>query len=279
MKGTSPFLVFAAYLATLLLFETVVSSSIAVTGISIYRSEKISLLLAAILLIATCRLHFDSRQPSINFSTPSTASFQEAAIASVLLWFTGIALIGVQVFLTAQFSEQRAAELWDFTGQPGALGLYDKYFGSKSGLVNLVLFASTQFIVVPLAEEIYFKGLILEKLLWKYSGSTSILITSTLFAIAHDSRMFISVFAFSVFTCIYYQRRRNIWILASIHGFGNFFDWLYSGFGGITFLEAKRIDQLSLFSTWRIDIAVATVSCSACSYFLIRLSRPTPPSP
>lgn len=279
MKGTSPLAAYAAYLATLVLFEFLVSSWLANAGLSAYRSEKISILLAAALLIAMHRLFIDQGMTNISFSQPSTAHLLHVLIFSVLLGIAGVSLIGVQVFLTAQFSELQAAASWNFTGHPGELEFHYEYLGMKSGLINLALFASTQFIVLPLAEEIYFKGIILEKLLSKYSIVASALITSTLFAIAHDNKMFISVFTFSVLTCFYYRRCRNIGILTSIHGLGNLYDWLYSGFGGITFLEAKHIDELNLISTWRVEIALAVVSCLFCCLYLIRLSLPAPPSP
>lgn len=279
MKGTSPYLVFSAYLATVLVFEILVRSSLTTLGLSAYRSEKISMLLAAGLLIATHKLHFYQGQPKHSFKKPDFLQIKQALLFSVLLGAAGIALIGVQVFLTAQFFQQTAATLWNFTGNPGELGFHDRYFGSKSGPINLALFFSTQCIVLPLAEEIYFKGIILEKLLSKHSVLASILITSTLFTVAHDSRTYISVFAFSVLSCLYYQYCRNIWILAGIHGFGNFYDWLYSGFGGITFLEAKRVDELGNLSTWGVELIIAVLFCTACCLFLFKISSKVPPSP
>lgn len=279
MKGTSPYLVFAFYLATVLGFELLLAPFLSTTGLSNYRSEKISMLIFAALLIATYRLHLNKKQKCFSYRAPKARLVQQAIIFSILLGIAGIALIGTQVFLTAQLSENAAATLWNFTGIPGEVGFYDRYFGSKSGLMNLTLFASTQFIALPLVEEIYFKGIILERLLLKHSMAVSILITSILFSAAHDRSTIVSVFMFSVLTCFYYLHQRNIWLLVVVHGLGNFYDWLYSGLGGISFLESKHVDELDRLSTWTTELGIAVIFCAACHYFLVRISSRAQPEP
>jgi CAAX protease family protein len=79
-------------------------------------------------------------------------------------------------------------------------------------------------ILVPIFEEIFFRGLILHQLLMKYKAHTAILFSSFLFAISHlNIRILIPLFLFSILVSyLYYRFKQSLIIVIVAHVVWNF---------------------------------------------------------
>jgi len=121
---------------------------------------------------------------------------------------------------------------------------------------------------MPLTEELYFRGLILQKLNIKFSTFIAIILTAILFTFPHTRNQLIPIFIFSVLISIFFLKFRNIWLIVIIHGFSNFIDWLYFGYGGIRYIESRTVEEISLISTWAPEIIIAVFFYLICVYLL-----------
>ena len=79
-------------------------------------------------------------------------------------------------------------------------------------LLNLIL----AIIVGPLMEEFVFRGLILQRLIFKFGTSTAIVVSSILFGVLHFESL-LSASVFGLIMCLLFLQSRNVWIPVAIH--------------------------------------------------------------
>ena len=279
MKNLSSFIIFAIYLTMLVIFETYVPELVSKTGLTPYRSQKISYILMAMLMIFCFRFLSEEKYKNELFAPPSKDKVKHCFLFALLLSLAGIAMVSCQIFAVALISPDSAFAFWNFSGEPAEFNIHNEYFGLKSGIFNISLFVSTQVFMMPFLEELYFRGLIMEKFTQRFSLTTSILLSSLLFTICHPVNQHLSLFVFAIFLSVYFLIHRNIWLLAIVHGTNNLIDWLYSGFGGMAFIESRTLGELPLLSTWLPEIIIAAVFYAGCIYLLVRTFRAAPLAP
>ncbi|PHQ60524.1 MAG: hypothetical protein COC08_07185, partial [Maribacter sp.] len=96
-------------------------------------------------------------------------------------------------------------------------------------------------LIVPILEELLFRRLIFRKLLKQYNVITSIILTSFLFAINHQSlgNFFAYFFIGFVYTYFYYLTK-NLWLIVLLH-------ILYNILASITIIKIYPIDNSIYF--------------------------------
>jgi membrane protease YdiL (CAAX protease family) len=279
MKNLSSLIIFAIYFTTLVIFETYVPEFVSKTGLTPYRSQKISYILMAMLMIFCFRFLSEEKYKNELFAPPQKNKVKHCLLFALLLAIAGIAMISCQIYAVALISPDSAFASWKFSGKPAVLNIHDEYFGLKSGILNITLFLSTQVLFQPFFEELYFRGLIMKKFINRFSVTTSILLSSLLFTICHPANQYLHTMIYSIFISIYFLIHRNIWLAAIVHGTNNLMSWLYSGFGGMAFIESRTLGELPLLSTWLPEIIIAAVFYAGCIYLLVRTFRAAPLAP
>jgi membrane protease YdiL (CAAX protease family) len=268
MNKLSPYLIFTLYLTLLIFFETSAQDFLAFTDLAKYRSEKLSQLLFTLFIFS---LFFCFRVPvneNIIFSPPSFYPALHCIVFGIFLGIGTIALVSIQVYLVALVLPNLNEYWWTFTGTEATIGATNYFLGLESGYINLTLFILAQIICMPIVEEFYFRGLILQKFLSRRSTMYSILVTSILFSLPHPKYQLIYTLVFSIMVCYYFLAFRNIWLVAIIHVLNNFMSWVYVGFGGISFLESRSSEDIAQVSTWYIELFMAIFFIAACLYML-----------
>lgn len=91
---------------------------------------------------------------------------------------------------------------------------------SAAGFVLTLLFAG---LLVPISEELYFRGLLLRWFQPRLGRWSRIVLTATLFGLAHfDSvGVVVSTFLLGLFCAYAYERTRSIWFAIAIHAVNN----------------------------------------------------------
>lgn len=270
MHNISPLLIFAIYLIGIVLAEYFMLDAPFDLGIPEYQSTKIGYLFVAIILITLFR-HLRSTTDQYHiFRIPTPGQLADSMVFAVLITAGGFAAIGLQIFITAQVSIDTATTLWDFTGNEFVVGPKYEYLGKNSGAFSLPLFLVTQAVFLPLAEEMYFRGLILEKYATKLGSTGAVLVTSLLFTLPHPGNLHLSTFVFSIMVCCHFILYRNIWLIFLIHGLSNFLHWLISGYGGVDYIESHHLNQLGELSTWALEIVLGASCIALCGWMLYR---------
>lgn len=239
-------------------------------GFSEYRSAKLGYLLVAIILLVLFPYFRSTTDQHRIFSIPTLRQLASSAVFAILVTIGGFAAIGLQVLITAQVSLDMAASLWDFSGNEFTVTARYQYLGRNSGAFNLLLFLTTQALMLPLAEEVYFRGLILEKYVAKLGSAGAVLITSVLFTLPHAGSLYLSTFIFSLLICTHFLLYRNIWLVFLIHGWSNLMDWLISGYGGLDYIESHAPGELAQPSTWVPELVLAGICVALCCWILYR---------
>lgn len=78
-------------------------------------------------------------------------------------------------------------------------------------------------ILTPIWEEYFFRGILLRKLTLKFKATTSVILSSAIFAVLHLGGS--SMFHAFVIGCLFayvYVRTKNIWVSIVLHGITNF---------------------------------------------------------
>lgn len=86
---------------------------------------------------------------------------------------------------------------------------------SYSEVYNQYLFFEIA-IIAPFVEEIFFRGILFQRLSYKWGTTNGIILSSFFFAIPHGFD-FIGAFAFGVIACLLYLKSRSLWLPLFIH--------------------------------------------------------------
>jgi membrane protease YdiL (CAAX protease family) len=88
-----------------------------------------------------------------------------------------------------------------------------------SGMLLLVF-------VAPFGEEVFFRGVILDGFLKRYSTKTALIASSLIFALAHmNPYQFFSAFCAGLVTGVIYIKTRSLWPCVFAHGLNNLLVW------------------------------------------------------
>ena len=139
-------------------------------------------------------------------------------------------------------------------------------FGGKTGLYSFMLMV----IAAPVLEEILFRGILLDRLLKRYSPLKSILVSSFLFGIVHlNPWQFVTGFVIGIFAGWVYYRTSSLLAAIIIHASANL-----NGFLARFFMDADAAMNDSLVETWGgtgqliLAIVGSLVVIAVCIYYL-----------
>lgn len=112
-----------------------------------------------------------------------------------------------------------------------------------------LLFTICIFIFVALAEELYFRGYVLNNLMSSFNRITALIISASFFAIVHSINpdfsvwSFIGIFIAGIFLGISYVFTKSLWLPISLHFSWNFFQSFFgfnvSGINAYSFYDLK----------------------------------------
>lgn len=127
-------------------------------------------------------------------------------------------------------------------------------------------------IVVPITEEIIFRGFVLGRLREKYGVIHAIIVSSLIFAVFHLDKSFIGSFAHGVIFAILAVRFSSLYAPMLVHGLYNAaVSVLQTRFGIFMSVEKPRISSASYWSAELVCLVIGVVFLGVYLLFLIRL--------
>jgi membrane protease YdiL (CAAX protease family) len=142
------------------------------------------------------------------------ADVAEVAPLCVATIFTGVGCWALMVFLDANAYGHDAFERWGLISHRS----FQQLQWSTPWLVGHFL---TSTVIVPITEEIVFRGFILRKLLQQYGHAFAIIGSSVLFALFHFDKSFIGAFVHGVIFAVLALRTSSLYAPILVHGIYN----------------------------------------------------------
>lgn len=208
-----------------------------------------------------------SLQPILHFS------FKRISLLKLLVLATLIAIIETPIFIGLE-----ALYAWiTATAWPD---LAVRIFGFGTNISTdirhpiqiILLGALVRGVIVPIYEELYFRALLINALLSKYSVYFSITISSLVFALIHSPDLMPSVFLSGLLYAFLYIKYQNILLPIICHGMGNIFLYMYQYSGELENFKNKSIEQAQNINSWSFEIGAALIGVLMLSW-IIRKER------
>jgi membrane protease YdiL (CAAX protease family) len=214
-------------------------------------------------LIELVKRRDDLKQLSLHDFLGKTLSPSEAF---KLIFFTPVVVaIGVGgwsllVLIGAKIDPERAYQVWHLM-MPSD---FDKIEWSYSWLAVELICAG---IVAPIAEEIVFRGIILQALLKKYSLGVAIIMTSLLFSIFHFDKSVLSAFIHSVIFSVVAVRFSSLYAPMLIHGLYNLMATILRVSCGVSLIADRNHFSSALY--WLPELSLLVVALLVCVAYTI----------
>lgn len=175
-------------------------------------------------------------------------------LCSVLL---GVASWALLVFLSATISAEWAYGYWQL--------ITKAEFEEIAWLPSwLVIYTLCSVILVPITEEIVFRGFVLRRLREKYRLGTAVVISSFLFAVVHFNKDFLGAFLMGIILAVLALRFSSLYAPMIVHGVYNaIVSVLQRGFGQFMVVDKNRIDSISYWMPELILLLVCTLAVFA----------------
>lgn len=185
--------------------------------------------------------------------------FGEIAAVSIASVFIGIASLGLLVFLSATVDVEWAYRYWRL--ETAAAFQETRWIPSW-----LVMHFISAVILVPIIEEIVFRGLILRRLRYKYGLRYSIFLSSFLFALIHFDKNFFGMFLFGAALAVVTIRFASLYAAILVHGIYNAsVVTLERGFGLGLVADKGRLDSLSY---WLPEFCIMIIGVFAVAAYI-----------
>jgi len=137
----------------------------------------------------------------------------------------------------------------------------------QNGVLSLLLMV----IAAPILEELLFRGVILDGLLKKYSPVKSILISSTIFGLAHlNPWQFVAAFVIGIFAGWIYYKSRSLSLTIIIHASVNSFGYIMRYFGDFdsSSMNKTLIESYGSVLNFVLTVGISILVIPICIYFL-----------
>ena len=192
------------------------------------------------------------------------STIPELSIVLAVCILLGVACWSVLVLLSAKFDVEWAHQHWRL--------LTTKEFQEVTWLPSwLVLDFICGVILVPITEEIVFRGFILRRLSEKYRLGTAIILSSLLFAVFHIDQSFLGSFVHGVIFALLAIRFGSLYAPIIVHGAYNaIVSVLQRGFGVAMVVDAERIDSTAYWLPEIVLLAVGILAMLAYFQFCLR---------
>lgn len=208
-----------------------------------------------------------SLQPILHFS------FKRISLLKLLVLATLIAIIETPIFIGLE-----ALYAWITATAWPDLAIRIFGFGTnvstdiRHPIQIILLGALVRGVIVPIYEELYFRALLINALLSKYSVFVSITISSLVFALIHSPDLMPSVFLSGLLYAFLYIKYQNILLPIICHGMGNIFLYMYQYSGELENFRSKSIEQAQNINSWSFEIGAALIGIVILSW-IIRKER------
>ncbi|ARI77851.1 CPBP family intramembrane glutamic endopeptidase [Halobacillus mangrovi] len=126
----------------------------------------------------------------------------------------------VKITASALFMTLGVSILFAFPGI-GDVPLADQRLQNQALPANILLKITIAVALAPVIEELFFRGMMLNKFVLKYGRLKGVIFTAILFTIGHPFS-FISAFLMSILFSIAYLKTGKIYVPIFLHSFGNF---------------------------------------------------------
>jgi membrane protease YdiL (CAAX protease family) len=211
-------------------------------------------------LVLTC---VGSNFESFIGSPPHANDLPELFVVALFSVMLGIGCWAGLVIIEANIDAEWTWSKWQLL-PPGVFGRND--WVSQWIVVNLL----TGSVVVPITEEIVFRGFILNRLRKQYGVALAVIVSSLIFAAFHYNKSFVGSFAHGIVFAVLAVRFSSLYAPILVHGLYNAsVDLLSVHFGMFMTADRARIASAGYWS--------AELSCLAAAaiFFFVYLRRVT----
>jgi uncharacterized protein len=113
-------------------------------------------------------------------------------------------------------------------------------------------------VVAPGVEELFFRGIILQRLATKWGMTAGIIVSSLMFGILHINVVGLSIFGM-IMAVLYFQTR-TLWVPILLHALNNGIVVLVSLFSGSSYSPVPTQNLEQFISAWRIGVLYVVLS-------------------
>lgn len=201
--------------------------------------------LSCIVLISICIRYF-----KIQISATKSVAIGSRIIKFLLSCIFGFVLFlfvlsenALEVYALSQFNAARALQLW-----LAETGLQDtrRYFD-----LQLMIGLFVACFIAPLAEEIFFRGLLFRALRIRFTTRVSILLVAFIFVLAHLQNPYVvGTVIFSISLSLIYINTKSLWPCIYAHGSFNLCSFSYENYFGSVFMPLLGRSHVN--ETWTL---------------------------
>lgn len=196
-------------------------------------------------------------------------SFKRISLLKVLVLATLIAIIETPIFIGLEaLYAWITAIIWpEFSVRIFGFGT-NVSTDAGHPIQIILLGALVRGVIVPIYEELYFRALLINALLSKYSATFSITISSLAFAFIHNPELIPSVMFGGLLYAFLYIKYQNILLPIICHGMTNTFLYIYQCSGGLDSFKNKSIEQAQNIYSWSSEIGLALIGILVLSWII-----------
>jgi membrane protease YdiL (CAAX protease family) len=181
-----------------------------------------------------------------------------ALLGCVLL---GLASWAILVFLSATIDVEWAYGYWQLI----TAAEFEEITWRPSWLVIYILCAG---ILVPISEEIVFRGFVLRRLREKYGLKTAVMMSSFLFSLIHFNKDFLGAFFIGIVLAVLALKFSSLYAPMIVHGMYNtVVSVARCGLGQFMVVDKQRIDSIGYWLPELILLSVCTMAVLAYLWF------------
>jgi len=188
--------------------------------------------------------------------TPLKSHRLELLITLGLVIALGIGGAGLQTFIESNIN---------FNAVVVKMAMVTKEEFQPLNTNNTILLYVTAVAIVPIFEEIFFRGLLLGSLRKKYSDRLAILLSAFIFAAFHFNKLYINTFISGIIFALIVIRFGSLYYSIIAHGIWNLFAQVAQNEYG--YFKAFNLDRLTEFSYWLPEISTLIVGLAASYWF------------
>jgi len=181
--------------------------------------DSVGALFFAALLVSVPALHARAAQLHARDLYPRFPD-DSGRLVSLAIPLVGVAFVCIYAFYAPlSLVAPELVQSWLFESELLVYSNSEPYplLGNIAGFVALVIAA-------PVAEEWFFRGLLLQRWARKWGSRTAVVLSSALFAVFHAD--LIGAFVFAVVMCGLWTARRSLWAPTIVHAGNNAVVWL-----------------------------------------------------
>jgi membrane protease YdiL (CAAX protease family) len=191
-------------------------------------------------------------------------------IAGGFAWvLVSIGGLAVKILYALNFSPELAER---FLHDPvkDATALSETHAFRSNSISAIALAVGVRGVLIPIYEELFVRSLLLNTLCTRFSLTSCILISATIFALLHAPNRVISSFFFGIFTALLFLKYRTIVVPIVLHVTTNVCLSMLEALGVIDSLHSKTLLDAQAPVTWTIALLIGLAGLAAAGLILFR---------